>query len=300
MIYRLFLGLIFLLFLNNVGAQSTPNIVVSIKPIHSITSALMEGVSRPKLLLESNDSAHTFHLKPSQLNLLTNADLVITIGDSFETGLNKTLGNIKDGSRVIVSEINDIRLYDFRNVDINEMNKDEHTDHDEHDLHLWLDIDNMIKTAQYISEKLIEIDPENINTYKTNLNKNHSRLNKLKSELKQQLTPFRSERFAIFSDTLQYFEKSFQLQKPVIVTPYHGSRLSIHRTLEARNKMKDLKIKCLLYGPENTSKKVDVLTEDLPIKAVSIDILGAKLNAGSDQYFNLMKGLSSQLLECLV
>jgi ABC-type Zn2+ transport system substrate-binding protein/surface adhesin len=64
--------------------------------------------------------------------------------------------------------------------------------------------------------------------------------------------------------------------------------------------MKDLKIKCLLYGPENTSKKVDVLTEDLPIKAVSIDILGAKLNAGSDQYFNLMKGLSSQLLECLV
>ena len=300
MIYRLFLGLTFLLFLNNVGAQSTPNIVVSIKPIHSITSALMEGVSRPKLLLESNDSAHTFHLKPSQLNLLSNADLVITIGDSFETGLKKTLGNIKDGSRVIVSEINDIRLYDFRNVDINEMNKDEHTDHDEHDLHLWLDIDNMIKTAQYISEKLIEIDPENINTYKTNLNKNHSRLNKLKSELRQQLTPFRSERFAIFSDTLQYFEKSFQLQKPVIVTPYHGARLSIHRTLEARNKMKDLKIKCLLYGPENTSKKVDVLTEDLPIKAVSIDILGAKLNAGSDQYFNLMKGLSSQLLECLV
>ena len=300
MIYRLFLGLTFLLFLNNVGAQSTPNIVVSIKPIHSITSALMEGVSKPKLLLESNDSAHTFHLKPSQLNLLTNADLVITIGDSFETGLKKTLGNIKDGSRVIVSEINDIRLYNFRNVDINEMNKDEHTDHDEHDLHLWLDIDNMIKTAQYISEKLIEIDPENINTYKTNLNKNHSRLNKLKSELKQQLTPFRSERFAIFSDTLQYFEKSFQLQKPVIVTPYHGARLSIHRTLEARNKMKDLKIKCLLYGPENTSKKVDVLTEDLPIKAVSIDILGAKLNAGSDQYFNLMKGLSSQLLECLV
>ena len=260
----------------------------------------MEGVSRPKLLLESNDSAHTFHLKPSQLNLLSNADLVITIGDSFETGLKKTLGNIKDGSRVIVSEINDIRLYDFRNVDINEMNKDEHTDHDEHDLHLWLDIDNMIKTAQYISEKLIELDPNNGNTYKTNLNKNHSRLNKLKSELKQQLTPFRSERFAIFSDTLQYFEKSFQLQKPVIVTPYHGARLSIHRTLEARNKMKDLKIKCLLYGPENTSKKVDVLTEDLPIKAVSIDILGAKLNAGSDQYFNLMKGLSSQLLECLV
>ena len=299
MIYRLLLGLTFLLSLNNVGAQSTPNVVVSIKPIHSIVSALMEGVSRPQLLLESSDSAHTFHLKPSQLNLLSNADLVITIGDGFETGLKKTLRNIKVGSHIVVSEIDGLHLYDFRNVDINEMNKDEKDEHTDHDLHLWLDIDNMQKTAQYISEQLIKIDSNNSNTYENNLVKIHSRLNKLKSELQQQIAPFRSERFAIFSDTLQYFEKSFQFQKPVIITPYHGARLSIHRTLEARKKMKDLKIQCLLYGPESTSKKVNLLSEGLPIKALRIDILGAKLNAGSDQYFNLMKGLSSQMVECL-
>ena len=299
MIYRLLLGLTFLLSFNNVGAQSTPNVVVSIKPIHSIVSALMEGVSRPQLLLESSDSAHTFHLKPSQLNLLSNADLVITIGDGFETGLKKTLRNIKVGSHIIVSEINGLHLFYFRNPDTNEMDKNEEHEHADNDLHLWLDIDNMQKTAQYINEQLIKIDPNNSDTYETNLVKIHSKLNKLKSELQQQIAPFRSERFAIFSDTLQYFEKSFQLQKPVIITPYHGARLSIHRTLEARKKMKDLKIKCLLYGPESTSKKVNVLSEGLPIKALRIDILGAKLNAGSDQYFNLMKGLSSQLVECL-
>ena len=299
MIYRLLLSLTFLLSLNNVGAQSTPNVVVSIKPIHSIVSALMECVSRPQLLLESSDSAHTFHLKPSQLNLLSNADLVITIGDGFEAGLKKTLRNIKVGSHIIVSEINVLHLFYFRNPDTNEMDKNEEHEHADNDLHLWLDIDNMQKTAQYINEQLIKIDPNNSDTYETNLVKIHSKLNKLKSELQQQIAPFRSERFAIFSDTLQYFEKSFQFQKPVIITPYHGARLSIHRTLEARNKMKDLKIKCLLYGPENTSKKVNVLSEGLPIKALRIDILGAKLNAGSDQYFNLMKGLSSQLVECL-
>lgn len=299
MIYRLLLGLTFLLSFNNVGAQSTPNVVVSIKPIHSIVSGLMKGVSRPQLLLESSDSAHTFHLKPSQLNLLSNADLVITIGDGFETGLKKTLRNIKVGSHIIVSEIDGLHLFYFRNPDTNEVDKNEEHEHADNDLHLWLDIDNMQKTAQYINEQLIKIDPNNSDTYETNLVKIHSRLNKLKSELQQQIAPFRSERFAIFSDTLQYFEKSFQLQKPVIITPYHGARLSIHRTLEARKKMKDLKIKCLLYGPENTSKKVNVLSEGLPIKALRIDILGAKLNAGSDQYFNLMKGLSSQLVECL-
>ena len=299
MIYRLLLGLAFLLSLNNVGAQSTPNVVVSIKPIHSIVTALMEGVSRPQLLLESSDSAHTFHLKPSQLNLLSNADLVITIGDGFETGLKKTLRNIKIGSHIIVSEINGLHLFYFRNPDTNEVDKNEEHEHADNDLHLWLDIDNMQKTAQYINEQLIKIDPNNRITYEANLIKIQSKLNKLKSELQQQLAPFSSERFAIFSDTLQYFEKSFQLQKPVIITPYHGARLSIHRTLEARKKMKDLKIKCLLYGPENTSKKMNVLSEGLPIKALRIDVLGAKLNAGLDQYFNLMKGLSSQMVECL-
>ena len=297
MIYRLLLGLTFLLSFNNVGAQSTPNVVVSIKPIHSIVSGLMKGVSRPQLLLESSDSAHTFHLKPSQLNLLSNANLVITIGDGFETGLKKTLGNIKVGSHIIVSEIDGLHLFYFRNPDTNEVDKNE--EHADNDLHLWLDIDNVQQTAQYISEQLIKIDSNNSNTYETNLIKIHSRLNKLKSELQQQIALFRSERFAIFSDTLQYFEKSFQFQKPVIITPYHGARLSIHRTLEARKKMKDLKIKCLLYGPENTSKKMNVLSEGLPIKALRIDVLGAKLNAGSDQYFNLMKGLSNQLVECL-
>ena len=153
MIYRLLLGLTFLLSLNNVGAQSTPNVVVSIKPLHSIVSNLMEGVSRPQLLLESSDSAHTFHLKPSQLSLLSNADLVITIGDGFETGLKKTLGNIEDGSHIVASEIDGLHLYHFRNTDTNEMDKGEKNKHTDNDLHLWLDIDNMKKTAQHINEQ---------------------------------------------------------------------------------------------------------------------------------------------------
>jgi len=208
MIYRLLLGLTFLLSLNNVGAQSTPNVVVSIKPIHSIVTALMEGISEPQLLLESSDSAHTFHLKPSQLNLLSNADLVITIGDGFETGLKKTLRNIKVGSHIITSEIDGLHLFYFRNPDTNEVDKNEEHEHADNDLHLWLDIDNMQKTAQYINEQLIKIDPNNRITYETNLVKIHSRLNKLKSELQQQIAPFSSER-------LQYFQIRFSTLKKV-------------------------------------------------------------------------------------
>ncbi|MBT4553339.1 MAG: ABC transporter substrate-binding protein, partial [Candidatus Thioglobus sp.] len=47
MIFRL----IFIAFLFSANALATPNIVVSIKPIHSIVSNITQGVTSPALLL---------------------------------------------------------------------------------------------------------------------------------------------------------------------------------------------------------------------------------------------------------
>ena len=89
--YHLLLSFILLLTIKNVAAQSIPSVVVSIKPIHSIVSALMSGIAEPQLLLKSNNSAHTFHLKPSQIRMLANADLVIIIVRTLSLGLEKPL-----------------------------------------------------------------------------------------------------------------------------------------------------------------------------------------------------------------
>jgi len=296
---RLLLGLIFLISININAAQHTPNIVVSIKPIHSIVSTLMNGVSKPQLLLKSNESAHTFHIKPSQLNLLSNADLLITIGDNFESGLSKVLRNIDENVHLNLSEIKELQIYDFR--DHNEIGHDEHDEHDEHykDLHLWLDIDNVQIIANKISQRLIEIDPSNKEKYNTNYLELESKLSQLKEKIQFQLKPIKLIPFAVFSDTLQYFEKSFDLKNPVVITPYHGARLSINRVIKSKNKIKNLEIRCLIYGPENTPKQINVLVEGLDIKAHSIDILGAKLDSGSEQYFDLMEEISNQLVACL-
>ena len=293
---RLLLGLIFLISININAAQQIPNIVVSIKPIHSIVSALMNGVSKPQLLLDSNDSAHTFHLKPSQLKLLSNADLLITIGDSFESGLSKVIRNIDQNYRLNLSEIKELQIYDFR--DHNEIEHDEHDEHDK-DLHLWLDVGNVQIIAEKIKQKLIEINPSNKEKYNTNYLELKSKLNQLEEKIQFQLEPIKSTPFAIYADILQYFEKNFDLNKPVIIAPYHGARLSINRVIKAKNKMKNQKTRCLIYGSENTSKQINVLTEGLDIKAHSVDILGVKLEPGSEQYFDLMKEISNQLASCL-
>ena len=43
-----------------------PSVVTSIKPIHSIASAVMEGVGTPYVLVDGASSPHGYALKPSQ------------------------------------------------------------------------------------------------------------------------------------------------------------------------------------------------------------------------------------------
>ena len=293
--YRLLLSFILLLTIKSVGAQSTLDVVVSIKPIHSITTMLMDGIAMPKLLLNSSNSAHTFHLKPSQIKMLSNADLVITISDDFEIGLRKALKNINKASHLSIINLDQLKIHNSRGEEIYGLNEE----HNKFDLHLWLDVNNMQLIAKHISTLLIELDPVNASRYSENFLKVHSELNKLKIELQQQLAPFSSTQYAIFADILQYFEDSLQLSKPVIISPFHGARLSIKRILEAKKIIKDLNIKCLLYDSEIKAKQVQVLSEGLNLKVYKIDILGNEFAPGQGLYFNLMKKTSSQLSLCL-
>jgi zinc transport system substrate-binding protein len=299
--YRLLLSFIFLLAIKNVAAQSTPTVVVSIKPIHSIVTSLMSGIAEPQLLLKSSNSAHTFHLKPSQVQMLANADLVIIVSEDFESGLRKAIKNIEDDSLFQTISLDNLSIHNSRSEILKSK---EHEGADEHedniyDLHLWLDINNMKLIAKHINKLLIKIDPVNEDKYNNNFLELMLDLEELKIDLEKQITPFLTSQFAVFSDTTQYFEKSMNLIRPIIITPYHGARLSIIRTLMAKEAMSDLSVSCLLYGQEAKPNQISVLSEGLSLKTFEIDILGTKYPAGPDQYFNLMKRISSQLASCL-
>ena len=298
---RLLISFILLLTVKSVVAQSAPSVVVSIKPIHSIVTALMSGIKEPQLLLKSSNSAHTFHLKPSQVRMLTNADLVIIISEDFESGLRKAIKNIENDSLFQITSLNNLNIHRSRSEILNSKEAEETNEHEEniYDLHLWLDINNTKLIAKHINKLLIKIDPINEDKYNYNFRELILDLEELKIDLEKQMAPFLTSQFAVFSDTTQYFDKSMNLIRPIIITPYHGARLSIIRTLVAKETMSDLNVSCLLYGQETKLNKINVLSEGLNLKTFEIDILGTKYPAGPDQYFNLMKRISSQFASCL-
>ena len=298
--FRLLICLILFFVFKSSHAQSTPQVVVSIKPIHSIVAFLMEDIASPELLLQSNNSAHTFHLKPSQIRMIETADLVISIGDEFEIGLRRALKNLDESNRFEIISLGSLNVHKYRADKIYEKVQQEDSQEDlTADMHLWLDLDNMKKIAQHINGLLIDINPANQDKYNMNLASLNSKLDILDIEIEKQMLPFSSDLYATYSDTIQYFEKKYNLGRPVIVTPYHGARLSINRTLASKNTINDLSISCLIYGTEVRKSQISVLSEGLKIKAHKIDILGQEFDEGPNQYFNLMKKISNQVASCL-
>ena len=168
--FRLLICSILFFVFKSSHAQSTPQVVVSIKPIHSIVAFLMEGVAFPELLLQSNNSAHTFHLKPSQIRMIETADLVISIGDEFEIGLRRALKNLDESNRFEIISLGSLNVHKYRADKIYEKAQQEDSQEDlTADMHLWLDLNNVKKIAQHINGLLIDINPANQDKYNMNL-----------------------------------------------------------------------------------------------------------------------------------
>ncbi|MFN7089775.1 MAG: zinc ABC transporter substrate-binding protein ZnuA [Allorhizobium sp.] len=85
-------------------AAAAPDVVVSIKPVHSLVASIMKGVGEPSLIVEGAASPHTYSLKPSNARALENADLVFWIGPGLEAFLEKPLEALPKNAKVIELE----------------------------------------------------------------------------------------------------------------------------------------------------------------------------------------------------
>lgn len=114
-------------------AAENPQVVVSIKPIHSLVSAVMEGVATPTLLVKTG-SPHAYTLRPSEARALANADLVVWVGHELESFLEKPLQTVaKNAQKLELSEQLKSSLLATRNSgEWQHEDHEEHKDHDEH------------------------------------------------------------------------------------------------------------------------------------------------------------------------
>jgi zinc transport system substrate-binding protein len=64
-------------------------VVASIVPVQELAAAIMDGVGEPGVIIEDHASTHHFALRPSHMERLQRADLVIWVDRGFEAGFNR-------------------------------------------------------------------------------------------------------------------------------------------------------------------------------------------------------------------
>ena len=305
------------LFLVLTPLKAEISVVTSIKPLHSLTSYIMEGVGEPELIIDGVASPHNFQIKPSHAKMLQNADLVIWIGEDLEIFLPTALKSIpKDAVVFELLDQSGLKKLKFREKNIfeghDDHGHDEHAkkedDHDDHghddhghghgsfDPHIWLDPANAKVIVKKITNQLSKIDKDNASTYKANSKKVIKDLDGLIKEVKNEINKDAS--FVVFHDAYQYFEKRFGLSVIGALTVNPDVMPGAEQLSEIREVIEHEKAKCIFSEPQFNPNIINSIASDTGVKTGVLDPLGANIDKGKNMYFDLIKDMSNSLKDC--
>lgn len=297
-----------------VPAHSEVTVIASIKPVHSLVAAVMQGAGEPVLIVEGAGSPHTYSLKPSQAAALQEADVVFWIGEALEAFLEKPIETIGSHARAVelvdapgveVLGLREGGAFDEHGHDEEDDAAPAHEAHDdEHglgdiDMHVWLDPLNAAAMAHEIAAALGDADPDNAALYTKNAAALDLRLQALTAELAEDLAPVRGAGYIVFHDSYQYFEHRFGLTPAGSITVSPDVMPGADRLTEIRAKVSELGAACVFAEPQFEPKLISVVTEGTDARAGTLDPLGAEADAGPELYFEVMRGLAGSFTTCL-
>jgi zinc transport system substrate-binding protein len=296
-------------------AYADVKVVASIKPVHSLVSAVMEGVAKPNLLVEGAASPHTYSLKPSQAKQLQDADIVFWMSHDLEAFLENSIENIAQKAvSVPLIESHNLTKLNFReggafaahgHDDHDDKHDDDHDDkhdddHGEMDPHVWLDPQNAKALVHEIEEQLAKIDPKNAEIYEANASIIMKKLDNLTNEIDVDLSPVRGRGYVVFHDAYQYFEKRFGVSAIGSITVSPEVMPGAERVRELQEKVRELDATCVFSEPQFQPKLVATVTENTNAGTGVLDPLGASLEDGPELYFKLIRNMANSLKGCLM
>ena len=312
-------------------AAAEIDVVASIKPVHSLVAGVMEGIGKPALLVKGTGSEHSYSLRPSEARALEQAEVVFWVGETMETFLLKPLHALAGNAKVIeLWRVPGLTLLATReggmweahehggedagadhgdgehpeaHRDEGERAEAEHgaTDHahGETDMHIWLDPGNAKVLAAAIASALGDADPRNAAIYRANAERLRQRLDELDRSLHDRLATVADRPYVVFHDAYQYFEHRYGVNAVGAITINPTVRPSAQRLGEIHERLEQIDAACVFAEPQFEPTLVDTVIEGTSAQTGVLDPLGAALDPGPDQYFQLMNSLADSLVNCL-
>lgn len=270
-------------------AEDAPRVMVTIKPVHAIVSALLEDISQPELLLDGLNSPHTYQLKPSDVRRLNRADMIVWTGPSLEGRLRKIINQQRDRALIIT-------LMDIPNQG---QPFDKTQAHHEKDPHLWLNPQLVIELTEYLRLSLISVMPEHSDKINHNTKKLVSKLEQLDKQIEDEFIRQKQVSAIVYHDAWKYFESRYGLTTDGAISTHEQQQPGASHLYALQKKIKTANTQCLLIGPQFKPRYLNILDAEKKLTLVTADPLGASIEAGPEAYFVLMRNIAKAFQQCL-
>ena len=312
----------------NVFATETTGVISTIQPINSLVSAVIGNTGKSITIIPSEQSPHDFKLKPSDVKVLQNGNIIFYVSNHLESSITKVFKNLPKNIKVInlmeEAGVNHLAIrdndawerHDHHGHDDHDKHGKKHDDHDDHDkhgkkhddhddhekeddVHIWLSPDNAIKIVQKVNKVLSLYFPENSKIYNDNTTKFIDKIKNLKMELVRELSPIKNKPYIVFHDAYQYFEKTFELNAVGSVALEGDIASSPKQISFIKDKIIKSKASCVFQEPQFDSKLVKIVVEGTDAKIGTLDPLGVNITGDKDFYLQLLSNMAKSLKECL-
>ena len=291
-------------------AWAFDGVVASIKPVHSLVAAVMDGVGEPTLIVRGTGSEHVHSLRPSDARALEASSVVFWVGPSMETFLRGPLETLAtDATVVALEDAPGLEKLEYReggpfeahsHDDHDHSHGHDHShDHGHYDLHFWLDPVNAKALLAHIEHTLSEADPDNAARYRENAQAYGERLDQLVTEVEREVAPVKDRPAIVFHDAYQYFEHRFGINVAGSITVSPEVLPGAQRVAEIRAKVQELNAACIFSEPQFEPRLVSVVAEGTDARTGVLDPLGADLEDGPELYIQLIRNLATSLTTCL-
>lgn len=302
--------LLTLTLVNSVSA----NVVASIRPLAFISAAITDGVTSTEILLPDGVSPHDYALRPSDIQRLSQADLVVWIGPEMEVFLNKPMQKIDQQRQIELMDVAAIQPLLISNNQAEEGENDHHDthshktselhlhhhEHGQFDSHIWLSPAIAKQVALAIHDRLVVQMPENKAKLDENLYKFVQELEHTEQNLAKILKPMHGKGYFVFHDAYRYFENHFGLTQLGHFTVNPEIQPGAQRLHQIRIKLVEHNAVCVFAEPQFRPAVINTVAQDTNVRKGTLDPLGSDIELSRDSYVRFLTQLSQQFTHCLI
>ena len=267
------LGLLFWQIPSNQKVESEAKVAATIFPIYDITKNIVGNEMDVALILPPGASPHTYEPTPSDVQSLSNVEVVYAVSYEFD-GWANSIAQSNDAKIVLLDSSIELMLsHDTDKID-------------DADPHYWLTIANAQQIAMTITIDLSRRYPESANNFAKNLSDYSQELAATDEQIRSVLNSVPNKNLITMHNAWYYFAQEYGLNVAGAFEPTAGREPTPQYLIELIDAIKSAEVKTLYSEPQLDNAPLESFIKDNNLTLAILDPIGGV--EGRQSYIQLM------------